>query len=206
MENEYWIRNGELAFENQEEPQREEAMKIGVLSDTHDYLPSVRKAIRIFQERQVGLLIHGGDWVAPFVPRFIKELKPSLQCPIKSVFGNNDGDIYLMLEMNRALGWGIEFCKEILELEADGRRIAVYHGTEPLITDALIRCRRYDAVFTGHTHLAVNDIADGTLHLNPGTTSFVRGTEILSEATAAVYDTAVNAAEIVRWTRRDVKS
>lgn len=178
-------------------------MKIGVLSDTHDHLPSVRHAIRIFRERRIGLLIHAGDWVAPFVPRFIRELKPSLPCPVKSVFGNNDGDIYLMLEMNRTLGWGIEFFREIFELEAEGRRIAVYHGTEPLLTDALIRCRKYDAVFTGHTHVVANEIVGGTLHLNPGTASFVRGTQILSEATAAVYDTVDNTAEIVRWTRED---
>jgi len=180
-------------------------MKIGVISDTHDHLPSVRKAIEMFRERQVEMVIHGGDWVAPFVPRFIKELRPSLDCPIQSVFGNNDGDIYLMLQMNRALGWGIEFHKEIFEMEAGGRRIAVYHGTESLITEALIRCRKYDAVFTGHTHQAVNDKIHDTLHLNPGTTSFVRGTQILQEATVAIYNTDLNTAEIVRWTRKDVE-
>lgn len=180
-------------------------MKIGVISDTHDYLPSVRKAIQIFRERQVEMVIHGGDWVAPFVPKFIKELSSPLCCPIQSVFGNNDGDVYLMLQMNHSLGWGIEFHKEIFKMEAGGRRIAVYHGTEPLITEALIRCQKYDAVFTGHTHQTVNEKINGTLHLNPGTTSFVRGTQILAEATVAIYNTDLNAAEIVAWSRKEIE-
>ncbi|HLC25334.1 MAG TPA: metallophosphoesterase [bacterium] len=180
-------------------------MKIGVISDTHHHLPSVRKAIQIFREHQVEMVVHGGDWVAPFVPQFINGLKPSLDCPIHSVFGNNDGDVYLMLQMNRSLGWGIEFHKEIFEMAAGGKQISVYHGTESLITDALIRCQKVDAVFTGHTHLALNKKTNDTLHLNPGTTSFIRGTQTLDEATVAIYDTAHNAAEIVRWTRKEVE-
>ena len=41
-------------------------MKIGVVSDTHDQRQRILEAIDIFNKEKVGLVIHCGDWVAPF--------------------------------------------------------------------------------------------------------------------------------------------
>ena len=41
-------------------------MKIGVLSDTHDNLTNIRKAVEIFSKNGVEALIHGGDFCSPF--------------------------------------------------------------------------------------------------------------------------------------------
>ena len=38
-------------------------MKIGILSDTHDDIDNVNKAIDIFQENDVKAVIHAGDMV-----------------------------------------------------------------------------------------------------------------------------------------------
>ncbi len=92
-------------------------MLIGIMSDTHDNLPAIRKAVEFFNERNVDLVIHAGDYVAPFVARELKKLK----APLKGVFGNNDGERKGLYE---ALG----IYDELIELEADDedRRNARY--------------------------------------------------------------------------------
>ena len=48
-------------------------MKIGVLSDSHDNLPNIRKAVEVFSKNGVEALIHGGDFCSPFT---LAEFKP----------------------------------------------------------------------------------------------------------------------------------
>jgi len=44
---------------------------IGILSDSHDNLDALEKAIRFFQDAGCALLIHAGDFVAPFSARVL---------------------------------------------------------------------------------------------------------------------------------------
>ncbi len=173
-------------------------MTIGVISDTHDRLDTLRPAIRTFKNEGVGLIVHCGDWIAPFtVAKIVMLVKEHLGCPLKGVFGNNDGDLFFILTKNYVQGWNIEFSDTILELDFEGRKIAVYHGTDQGITASLIASKRYAAVFTGHTHVPLNEMKDGVLHLNPGSTSYIRNGSIVDEATVAVYDTETHAAQII---------
>lgn len=172
-------------------------MKIGVFSDTHDHLGNVGKAIRVFQKEKVDLIIHCGDWVSPFVPQFICSLSPKLTIPIKSVFGNNEGDHFRFLERKRKEGWNIEFYKEAFEIVTDGKKIIVYHGSTKIITQALITCGLYDTVFTGHTHKAVNEAIGKTLHVNPGSAAGYCQGKITPDKTVAIYETKENKARIV---------
>lgn len=173
-------------------------MKIGVMSDTHDRLEEVEKAIKLFQKEKVELIIHCGDWVSPFVPQFIYSLKPKLTISIKSVFGNNEGDHFRFFERKKKENWNIEFYKESFDLEIDGKKIVVYHGSSKLLIDGLVNCGEYDAMFQGHTHEIVNEYIGKTLHLNPGTTSgYVRGGIVTNNKTVAIYNSGNNKAEII---------
>lgn len=67
-------------------------MLVGLMSDTHDNLPLIDKAIAKMNEANVALVLHAGDYIAGFViPRF-KQLKSRMI----GVFGNNDGDHELL--------------------------------------------------------------------------------------------------------------
>lgn len=67
-------------------------MLIGAVSDSHDNLPLIEKAVKILNEQKVALVLHAGDYVAPFtIARFSK-----LDCQFIGVFGNNDGDHELL--------------------------------------------------------------------------------------------------------------
>ena len=61
-------------------------MRIGVLSDTHDHLGYLRRAVDALCDLQVELALHAGDYVAPFV---VNELQ-RLPCRVLGIFGNNE--------------------------------------------------------------------------------------------------------------------
>ena len=61
---------------------------IGILSDTHDNLTRVREAVRLFDDAGCDLVVHAGDFVAPFT---VEELR-NLRAPVQAVFGNCDGE------------------------------------------------------------------------------------------------------------------
>lgn len=172
-------------------------MIIGVFSDTHDHLPNVAKAVRVFQKEKAELIIHCGDWVSPFVPQYIYSLEPRLAIPIKSVFGNNEGDHFRFLERSAKEGWNIDFKKEVHVLDIEGIRIAVYHGSSSELTLSLIASKKYDVVFTGHTHEAVIEQVNGILHINPGSCAGYSFGKITDKASVAIFDTRNRTAKLI---------
>lgn len=173
-------------------------MKIGILSDTHDQLENVEKAFKLFLKEKVELVIHCGDWISPFVPQFIYKKFPEFSIPIKSVFGNNEGAIFRFFERKEKNKWNIEFQKEAFELEIQKRKIAIYHGSSEIITQALINSKKYAVVFTGHTHVPVNEVIDGVLHVNPGALVNWAHGQIVNSASVAIYYPEKNKAKIIR--------
>lgn len=168
-------------------------MKIGVISDTHDQIDNIKRAIKILNDEKVELVIHCGDWVAPFTLHLYKELN----CPIKGIFGNNDGDRFRHLKRAAALKLNIEYEERFMELEVEGQKIAVFHGDYQEIVEALVTCGKYDAVFHGHTHIKVNQTVGKTLSLNPGTLMNYTQPGIQG-ASFAIYDTTSNTARLIK--------
>jgi putative phosphoesterase len=186
-------------------------MKIGILSDTHDHIVNTRVALSMLRNLKADLILHAGDYCAPFMVPLFKNWQ------LHGVFGNNDGDHFRIQQKFTEISGKLH--GEFMDQVIDGIRIAMYHGTQQGITDALIHCMKYDLVITGHTHQAENKVyehkgssnvvetiesdriqlsADNagrvgrTLHINPGT---VNG---LGEiATFAIYDTVTGFGEII---------
>lgn len=133
-------------------------MKIGVVSDTHDNLESVRNAVRIFEDEGVEKVIHCGDIISPFTAElFDREFE------FHAVRGNNDGEWDLK---NTVEEFG-EFYNNVAELEVDGEKIAAYHGTEEKIVEGLVSMD-YDYVLRGHTHKRKKKLHEGSVEINPG--------------------------------------
>ena len=63
-------------------------MKLGVMADSHDNVPKVKQAVELFNARSVDLVIHAGDFVAPFAVVPLGRLESR----VVAVFGNNDGE------------------------------------------------------------------------------------------------------------------
>jgi len=138
-------------------------MKIGIMSDTHDRLDVVEKAIDLFNREGVKHVLHAGDLVSPFVaPKFAR-----LKAKLHIVWGNNEGD----KEFVRVKFGEIDVVPlgNFAALELGGKRIALLHGTHEEIVGALVRSGSFDVVVRGHNHRA--EIKKGsTLLFNPGET------------------------------------
>jgi uncharacterized protein len=173
-------------------------MLVGIISDTHDHLVGLQKAILIFKERKIEMLIHCGDWVSPFTLEFFDNEMKGLNIPVKSVVGNNPGDIKRTMVSNSRMQNPIEWAKTVmLLLEIEGRKTVVYHGDDREILSTLIDSQKYDLVLTGHTHAVRNEIIGKTLVINPGSTSYACEGKIIDRASVAIYDSRDNGVEIV---------
>ena len=138
-------------------------MKIGIMSDTHDYLPNIRKAIDIFNSMDVDIVVHCGDFVSLFV---IKEFE-RLNARVVATYGNNDGERTKLKEWLKELNEENEI-DEYLSFEADSLKFFVLHGTNNELLDAIIKSKNYDVVIYGHTHERVFEEIDNVLVINPG--------------------------------------
>ena len=63
-------------------------MRLGLISDTHDRVPAVADLLQKFADKGVSMVMHAGDYCAPFC------LAPFHQrgMALLGVFGRNDGD------------------------------------------------------------------------------------------------------------------
>ena len=144
-------------------------MKVGIVADTHDHLDAIRRAVEIFNDEGIELLIHAGDFVAPFTEQPFR----MLNAPLVGIFGNNDGDKLLLKEKYRENGVG-ELYEDPHEFELVTKRIIVTH--RPKIVKALGASGVYDVIIYGHTHKAEikhestnsRDQGERTWTINPG--------------------------------------
>ena len=152
-------------------------MKLGVISDSHDNLSNVEKAVDLFVERQIGAFIHAGDFCSPFVFRQLDRLKPVCQ-KMYAVFGNNDGDRRLLAKM----GMGFcEFGDVAVTTVLDGKNVVIMHY--PDVVENLFHSGDFDLVIFGHTHHRLIKGEDKKI-LNPGSCSGY----LTEKATVAVVD------------------
>ena len=159
-------------------------MRIAILSDIHDRLDNLGRALE--KARECGALIFCGDLCAPFT---LRELAGRFQGPVHAVLGNNAGDVLLHAQVAAQAG-NVTLYGDYAELELAGRRIAVVHY--PRLAEGLAALGDYDLVCCGHNHQANVERRGKTLLVNPGEVM-----EMYGRATCAIYDSEAGQAEIV---------
>lgn len=132
-------------------------MKVGVLSDSHDHLPLLRKALEVLRKEGAELILHAGDYVAPFSVAVLAELP----IPWWGVLGNNDGEVLGIFQKSEG-----RIKASFLELEERGYRIFVSHFYQP--AKLALASGHYDLVVYGHTHEAIIKEEGKTILVNPG--------------------------------------
>jgi len=117
-------------------------MIVGIMADTHDRLPLVDMAVRRMCEEKADLVLHAGDYIAPFV---VKHFKP-LEGRLVGVFGNNDAEVDLLKRKFAEIGAQIR--GRFAEICVDGLKIAMLHGEdEELLTSLMWRdLMRFDKI------------------------------------------------------------
>lgn len=159
-------------------------MKLAVLSDIHDNIWQLEKALQKIDAAD--MIVFCGDLCAPFT------LKQMAEFPAKAlhvVFGNNDGDRYLITKIAGDFSH-VVLHGEFAKIEAGGLQIAVNHYPE--IAAEIARNGAFDAVFYGHDHQHHIEKIGKTDLINPG--------EIMGRfgrSTFIMYDTETRAVETI---------
>jgi putative phosphoesterase len=149
---------------------------IGIMSDSHDNLDAIRRAVKIFNKGDLELVIHAGDLISPFTALEFQKLDPELV----AIYGNNDGERAGLKNAYK------EICilDDFKEISVEGWKFSIIHGTNSSIVDSLARSGKYDVVVRGHTHKL--EILNGkTMVINPGEVCGY----VTSEKTVVLLDT-----------------
>jgi len=157
---------------------------IGILSDSHDNLPKIEWAVRVFNEAGCDLVIHAGDFVAPFAAQVLA----GLRAPVKAVYGNCDGE---KAGLAAALAPFGEVRVAPFRFQHGGLRFLLVHSNAGL--DDLIAAAAPDVVVFGHTHKFEVVRKGKTLLVNSGEA----GGWVHGNSTAALLDPASLTVDIV---------
>jgi putative phosphoesterase len=117
--------------------------RVAVIADSHDNLHKIRLAVTVINEWGADLVLHCGDYVAPFTAEPFSELT----APLRGVFGNNDGDRAALKKAYADIG----------EIDPDPHRFT-FNGLSMLITHKPRVAREaaagagYDLIVFGHDH------------------------------------------------------
>jgi len=157
-------------------------MLIGIISDTHDNMPAIQRAVEILTERRVEHVIHAGDFCSPFTFRALKQLS----CDFTGIYGNNDGERLLLQQLSNSR---IFTQPHIFELA--GKKIVIMH--EHQVVDALADSNHFDLIVYGHTHTPDLRKQGNTLIVNPGEL----GGWLYGKSTMAIADLTTLTAELI---------
>jgi len=156
-------------------------MIVALMSDSHDNMDALARAVAYCNAKKVDAVLHAGDLVAPFVSRELGKL----QAPLTIVFGNNDGERHGL----RGVFEGQIF-EPPHEIMLGGKKVLMLH--DPIILDTLRESKKYDLILYGHLH-QVEVTKTPTLVVNPGEI----GGWLTGKSTLALWDTETNDVEIV---------
>lgn len=158
-------------------------MLIGIMSDSHDNIAKIDAAVNLFLGSGVKIIIHLGDYVAPF--SLARILKSGVR--FIGIIGNNDGEKLGLKEI--AARAGQELYEPPFEIVIGGKRVLMIHGYGPkdrtrAIVDSIAKSGDYDLILYGHTHEPDVRVVGRTTIINPGE---VYG-GLTGRSTAAILD------------------
>ena len=137
-------------------------MHIAILSDSHDHIPNLQRAVSLANREGAELLIHCGDLISPFMLTYLH----AFQGPVHLIYGNNAGDQHLISSRCATAFDNIQHHGFHGTIVSSSLRIAFNHYPE--LARELALSGAYDLVCYGHDHIFSVDRLDGCLLLNPG--------------------------------------
>ncbi len=159
-------------------------MQIAVISDTHNNIYTLEKAIQEIQRREINDVVHCGDVTLSHT------LKPCKGLRLFLAYGNGDSDERAIADELRLLNpesnSGLT-----LDFSIDGQRFYVAHGDNSRLIQSALASGFYDWVLQGHTHRFKSELFGKTRWVNPG----ALGGKFTRTGSFVVLDTAAKSVE-----------
>jgi len=136
-------------------------MLIGIMADTHNDIEAMKKALSIFHERNIKVLVHAGDITSPRMLDYLK----GFDCYV--VLGN--GDLIDSEEIDmKVQSLGMRPVNDRVEFEYAGKKFLVFHGHNVPMYREAVASGKYNYIIKGHTHHFENYISNECRIINPG--------------------------------------
>lgn len=154
------------------------------MADSHDNREAIKEAVRVFNQLECQLVIHAGDFVAPFAASELQYLA----CPVKAVFGNCDGERGGLAHTINPFGkikeapFGFAF-----------KRLDFLVIHTHFALDSYVKEGKYDVIIYGHTHRPEVIRRNTSLVINPGET----GGWVTGKKTIATFDPDSQEVEVI---------
>lgn len=161
-------------------------MKIAIVSDSHDNLPNIYKALEYIKKAGINTIIHCGDVCAPSV---LEEFAKNFSGKIYIACGNVDGDREGFKRVAKKYAHCTIF-ENAGNVHFGIKNIGFVHY--PDIAKKMSLGGDYDAMFYGHNHTPWEETLGKTKLLNPGTLA-----GLFQKATFAVYDIDSGKSELI---------
>jgi len=160
--------------------------RVAIISDSHDNIWNLDKALQAIGKSGAETLLHCGDLCAPFI---IHRLAQGFAGDIHIIFGNNDADVRLITQNCGNYDGRITLHGIYAELELGDKTIAMIHYPEP--ARRIAESGNIHLTCYGHDHTKrVERVGENWL-LNPGEIMGMKGSP-----TWALYDTEDHTAQL----------
>ena len=137
-------------------------MLIAILSDSHDQITHMTRAVDAANKAQAQVLIHCGDLISPFMLSRLEQFNG----PVHLIYGNNAGDQHLISSRCQSAKNNIEHHGITGKIDIGSIRIGFNHY--PDLARAMAEEGQYDIVCCGHDHICRISKIKKCLLVNPG--------------------------------------
>lgn len=137
-------------------------MRIAILSDSHDHIPHLNRAVHLANSEGAEVLLHCGDLISPFMLKYLNRF----QGPVHLIYGNNIGDQHLIASRCATVYDNLHHHGQHADFHVGSYRIALNHYPEQ--AHIIARSGVFDLVCCGHNHIHAIERFAKTLLINPG--------------------------------------
>jgi putative phosphoesterase len=130
------------------------------MSDSHDRVEMVVRAVELLTEAGAGYYVHCGDVCEPDVLDALAGL------PAAFVWGNCDFDRRGLQRYGEEIG--VQCFGSYGVLEFDGKKVGVLHGDDYQRKQKVLELQELDYLLQGHTHERTDERVGRTRLINPG--------------------------------------
>lgn len=149
-------------------------MKIAIFSDIHDNLTNLEKCFNWCKKNSIEEMICCGDVTNSETLKYIADNFPGSIYLVK-------GNLELYDESEAEAYEKIKYFGDYGITEINGKTVGFCH--EPFFIERILKEKKCDIIFYGHTHKPWQENRNGAMSLNPGTLGGV-----FYKATFAVWD------------------
>ncbi len=141
-------------------------MRIGIVSDTHDDMRALERALATLQDEGIDTLLHCGDLCGPAIVEALSNFDTWI------ARGNMDRHPELEPTVRKTIGAGRLAARHRLTLA--GHSVVLVHGHREGELKRLINTGDHAYAFHGHTHLRRDQRIGPTRVINPGALGGIR--------------------------------